>query len=237
MRDDLEPTAAARRARLSAAPSSRRGSPGDSGLSAGRGSEIGQEVLAHAGVLRRAIPEAECVFLAIGGDPEGHDQAVFANVDAVEDQAHQVQAVERRGLPRRQLRRGLRHEPATHGALARAPTPHRRRHRLEATRVTPRGHAHQHLFYDASVQADRCPPSRRTWGAGPRRHRRAPVADAPPPSGRRAPPRCSRRLRARPGGRSDAHSAARTGPCDPRRASLPTPSAPTERRARIDRFE
>ncbi|HKS94601.1 MAG TPA: hypothetical protein VJV74_00550 [Terriglobia bacterium] len=60
--------------------------------------EIREQVLTDAGVFRRAIPQAERVFLAIGSDPECHDHAVLADVHAVDDQADQVERLERRGL-------------------------------------------------------------------------------------------------------------------------------------------
>ena len=59
-----------------------------------------QQALTHRGVLRRALPEAERVLLAVGRDPEGHDHAVLADVHAVEEQRDEVEAVQGRGLPR-----------------------------------------------------------------------------------------------------------------------------------------
>ena len=56
----------------------------------------------------------------IGRDPERHDEAMLADVDAVNQQPHQIEGRERRRLPRRQLRGALHHEAAAHGALARA---------------------------------------------------------------------------------------------------------------------
>ena len=172
--------------------------------------EIGEEVLADAGVLGRAVPEAERMLLAVGGDPERDDQAVVADADPVENQADQLEAAEGCRLPRCQLRRGLRHGPPTDGTLARAPTPERRRRRFEATGIVPCGDAHQQLIDDVG-SGDRCPARARTWGAGPRRHRHAPVADAPPASGRQAPSRCSRCQPARPGDRPDAQGSTSAG--------------------------
>jgi hypothetical protein len=91
-------------------------------------------------------------FLAIGGDPECHDEAMLADVHAVDQQADHVEPLERGGLPRCQLRRRLRDEPATHRALARAPASHRRRHRLEAAGIPAGGDAHQHLVDDAPIE-------------------------------------------------------------------------------------
>lgn len=66
--------------------------------------------------------------------------------------ADEVEVLRRRGLPRGQLRGRLRHKATTHRALARAPAPHRRRHRLQAPRVAPRGDAHEHLLDHAPIQ-------------------------------------------------------------------------------------
>ena len=69
--------------------------------------EIRQQALTDRRVLGGAFPQAERVFLAIRRDPERHHEAVLADVHAVEDQRDEVEAVERRGLPRPQLRRRL----------------------------------------------------------------------------------------------------------------------------------
>jgi hypothetical protein len=92
------------------------------------------------------------VFLAVGGNAERHDEAVLTDVHAVDQQPDQVEPLERRRLPRRQLRGGLRHEATTDRALARAPAAHRGRHGLQAARVAPRGDAHEHLLDHASIQ-------------------------------------------------------------------------------------
>ena len=114
--------------------------------------QIREQVLTDARVLRRAIPEAERVLLAVGRDPKRHDQAVLADMHAVDDQADHVERVERGGLPRGQLGRRLRHEATTHRALARAPASHRRRHGFETPGIPPRGDAHEHLLDDAAIQ-------------------------------------------------------------------------------------
>jgi hypothetical protein len=64
--------------------------------------EIRQQALAHGGVFGRAVPESERVFLAVGGDAEGDDEAVIAEVHAVDRQADLVETVERRdfAMPR-----------------------------------------------------------------------------------------------------------------------------------------
>lgn len=51
-----------------------------------------------------------------------------------------------------ELRRGTRHEPAADGAFTRAAAFHRRTEWLQAPRVLPRGHTHEHLLDDASIQ-------------------------------------------------------------------------------------
>lgn len=59
---------------------------------------------------------------------------MLTEMDAVDQEPDQVERLERGGLPRRQLRRGLRPEAATHGTLARAAALHRRRHWFQASR-------------------------------------------------------------------------------------------------------
>ena len=114
--------------------------------------KIRQQALTYRGVLGGALPQAERVFLAIRGDPEGHHEAVLPDMHAVEEQRHEVEAVQRRGLPRPELRRGLRHESPADAALARAATHDPRWHRLETPRIVTGRHAHQHLLHDAAIQ-------------------------------------------------------------------------------------
>ena len=92
------------------------------------------------------------MFLAVRRDPEGHHEAVLPDVHAVEQQRHEVEAVQRRRLPRPQLRRRLRHEPAADTALARAAAHHPGRQRLQTPRILAGRDAHQHLFDDAAIQ-------------------------------------------------------------------------------------
>ena len=114
--------------------------------------QIREEILTDPRVLRRAVPHAERMFVAIRRDPKRHDQAMLTDVHAVDNQADQVERLERRGLPCRQLRGRLRHKATTHRALARAPASHRCRHRLQTPRVAPRGNAHEHLLDNAPIQ-------------------------------------------------------------------------------------
>jgi hypothetical protein len=81
---------------------------------------------------------------------ERHDEAMVADVHAVDQQPDQVERLERRGPPRRQLHGRLGHEAATHRALAGAPAAHRRRHRLQTPGIAPSGDAHQHLLDHAT---------------------------------------------------------------------------------------
>jgi hypothetical protein len=76
---------------------------------------------------------------------------MLADVDAIDQQADQVERLERGGLPRGQLRRRLGHETATHGTLARAPAAHRRWHRLKTSGIAAGGDAHQHLLDHAPI--------------------------------------------------------------------------------------
>ena len=114
--------------------------------------QIRQQALTHRGVFGGALPQAERVFLAIRGDPEGHHEAVLPDMHAIEEQRHEVEAVQRCGLPRPELRRGLRHESPADAALARAATHDPRWHRLETPRIVTGRHAHQHLLDDAAIQ-------------------------------------------------------------------------------------
>jgi len=68
------------------------------------------------------------VFAARVVDAERHHNAVLTNVDAVDQQAHEIERVERGRSPGCELRRGLRDEVAAHGALARAARVHVRAH-------------------------------------------------------------------------------------------------------------
>ena len=85
-------------------------------------------------------------------DAERDDDAVLADVDAVDQERHEIERVEGRRPPGVELRRGLRDEPAAHGALAGAAPGHRRRQRLETARILARRHAHEHLLDDATIQ-------------------------------------------------------------------------------------
>ncbi len=114
--------------------------------------QIREQVLTDGRILRRPLPKPECVLLAIGGDPQGHDEAVIADVHPIQQQAHQVQGVERRRLPGLELRRRLGDKAPTDRALARAAALHAGRHRLQAARVLPRGHAHHQLLEDPPIQ-------------------------------------------------------------------------------------
>ena len=86
------------------------------------------------------------------GHAEGDDQTVLADVDAVEQQGHQVEVIQRRRLPGLELCARPRHEPPADGALARAPARDVGAERLQAARVLARGHAHQHLLDHAAIQ-------------------------------------------------------------------------------------
>ena len=77
---------------------------------------------------------------------------MLADVHPVQDQGDEVEPVQRRRLPGAQLRRRLRHEAAADTALARTAADHAIRYRLQAPRILARGHAHQHLLDDATIQ-------------------------------------------------------------------------------------
>ena len=97
--------------------------------------------MTERGVLGGAFPEPQGVFLTIGGDSERDDEAVLPDVDAVEQQPHQVEALQRGGLPRLELRACLGDEASTDGALTDPTTRHRGRQGLQAASVMARGHA------------------------------------------------------------------------------------------------
>jgi hypothetical protein len=78
---------------------------------------------------------------------------VFADVDAVDQQAHQIERVERDRSPGIELRGGLRDESPTHRALARAAGADPRARRLQTAAILPRGDADQHLLSVPSFSA------------------------------------------------------------------------------------
>jgi hypothetical protein len=57
--------------------------------------EICQEALTHGRILGRAVPDAEGVFALGVIDAQRHDDAVLADVDAIDQQRHEVERVER----------------------------------------------------------------------------------------------------------------------------------------------
>ena len=114
--------------------------------------QIREEALTQRRVLGGALPEAQGVFLTVGGDPQCDDEAVLPDVHAVEQEPDQVECLEGRGLPRFELRACPGDEAPTHGALAGPPTRHRGRQRLQAAGVLACGHADEHLFDGTSMQ-------------------------------------------------------------------------------------
>jgi hypothetical protein len=113
---------------------------------------MAQQALTDRGIFGRSIPEAERMFLTGRIDPERDDQAALGEDHAVDEERHQIQAIQRRRLPRADLRCGARHEAPTDTALARPPAAHLGRQRLEAARVAPRRDAQQHLFDDPPIE-------------------------------------------------------------------------------------
>ena len=93
--------------------------------------QLREERLAEGRLLRGAFPQAERVFLAVGRNPQRHDEAVLPDVDALEDEPDQVEAVERLRRPRVQLGACLGDESPAHGALARSAAHHWSRHRFQ----------------------------------------------------------------------------------------------------------
>ena len=77
---------------------------------------------------------------------------MIAEVHAVDQQRDEVEAVEQRALPRRELRRRTGDEAPADSTLARAAARHLRPDRLQAPRVLPRSNADEHLLDDAPVE-------------------------------------------------------------------------------------
>jgi hypothetical protein len=92
------------------------------------------------------------VFAARVIDAERHDNAVLADVNAVDQQGHEIDRIERGRTPGGELHRRLRDEPPAHGTLAGAATHHRRGQWFKAAGILARRHTHQHLFDHAPVK-------------------------------------------------------------------------------------
>ena len=58
------------------------------------------------------------MFLTVGGDAQGHDEALIAQMHAVDQQRDQVEAIERRALARPRAARWCRRRSAADGARA-----------------------------------------------------------------------------------------------------------------------
>ena len=144
--------------------------------------QMREERLAEGRLLRGAFPQAERVFLAVGRNPQRHDEAVLPDVDAIEDEPDQVEAVERLRLPRFQLGACLGDESPAHGALARSAAHHWSRHRFQTTGVLTGGDPHQHLFDHTAIQriavGERLKGRQRDFGA---------IAAGPWPANRHLP--------------------------------------------------
>ena len=110
-----------------------------------------EQALTHGCVFGRPFPQPERVLLPIRRDAERHHEAVLADVDAVEDQRDEVEAVKRGGLPGPQLRGRLGHEAPADAALARPAAHHAGRDRLQAPRILAGRDAHQHLVDDPTI--------------------------------------------------------------------------------------
>jgi len=78
--------------------------------------QIAQHPLANRRIFGRSVPEPEWVFLTGRVDPERHDQTALREHDAVDEEGHQIQVVERGRLPGPHLRAGSRDEPPAHAA-------------------------------------------------------------------------------------------------------------------------
>jgi hypothetical protein len=110
------------------------------------------------------------VFLAVGRNAESDDEAAIGDMDTVDQQGHEIEAVERRALPGRELRRRPGDETSADRALARAAACDLRPDRLQTPRVLPRGNADQHLLDNAPVKGvggrHRCVRGQRNLAGG-----------------------------------------------------------------------
>jgi len=77
---------------------------------------------------------------------------VIADVHAVDQQRHEIEPIQRRALPGRELRRRAGHEAPADRALTGPAALHVRTDRLQAPRVLPRRDADEHLLDHAPVE-------------------------------------------------------------------------------------
>jgi hypothetical protein len=77
---------------------------------------------------------------------------VLTDVNAVNQQRHEIEGIECGRSPGGELRLGLRDEPTAHRALARTPRPDIRARGFEAAAVLPCRDAEEHLLDHATIQ-------------------------------------------------------------------------------------
>jgi hypothetical protein len=124
--------------------------PSDRGIAAC--DQVGQEVPARRGVLRRPLPGAKHVLLPVGRDADGDQDHVLREVDAVDHEDQEIDPIERaleEGL--KLLLRGD-HEAPAHGTLARAADRDRRWDRFQRAAVLARAHPDHHLLKCTSIE-------------------------------------------------------------------------------------
>src|SRR2546427_8161870 len=111
------------------------------------GHQVLEELSADRGVLRRAEPDPQRGLAPVRRDAEGDDQRLARDVDAVEEERHEVQLVQAASQLRRELgaRRG--HEATTDRTLARRPTPRAGRRGLQTRRIAPRRDPEKELVH------------------------------------------------------------------------------------------
>jgi hypothetical protein len=128
-------------------------------------------------------PEPERVFLTVGGDPQGDDETLIAEMHAVDQQRDEIEAIKGRTLPGRELRGRAGDEAAADRALAGPTALHLRPDRLQAPCVLAGGDAHQHLLDDAVERVRRRHGLKRRQRhlAGRRPHARALIVKFQPP--------------------------------------------------------
>ena len=96
--------------------------------------------------------KAEGVFRAGGVDAQRDHDAVLADMEAVDQQRHQIEGIERGRSPGIELRGGLHDKSATHRTLAGAADADLGADWLQAAPVLPCGDPEEHLLDDATIQ-------------------------------------------------------------------------------------
>ncbi|MFN8544920.1 MAG: hypothetical protein U0807_12070 [Candidatus Binatia bacterium] len=114
--------------------------------------QIGEQSLAHCRVLRRPLPQAEHMLHPVRIEAQDQENHVIPEMESVDEEDADVQAIEGRRHPRRELVAGERDEATGHGALRDRSLGHVARQRIERATIFPRGDANGHLFERVGVE-------------------------------------------------------------------------------------